>query len=427
QILLNLLSNAFKFTSEGKVSLNVRMATSGWNREHPQLSGVNRALAISVTDTGIGIPEDKQKLIFEAFQQADGTTSRKYGGTGLGLSISREIAGLLGGELQVSSTFGEGSTFTLYLPLDPPKIDKSSDDTATREQHAQRIEHIDGELDPMPSSAEPFVLVVTGDTDLADRVADEAQAHGLATNVASSGAAAISTSRRTPPAAVVIDTSLHDMDGTVLADMLAHQQDFATRPIWIVGEPSTGDGHVASVRSRSNVFESPRDTAAEMLGKLKEAIGGGGNETNVDASGEWTLDGRHILIVDDDIRNIFSLASVLEARGASVVYAERGADGIEMLRAKSSIDAALIDIMMPEMDGYETMQRIRQDDALSGIPLIAVTAKAMRGDRLKCLEAGADDYISKPVDIELLMAVLRVAFDRAPRLTGEASVVEAAK
>ncbi|WP_370033497.1 HAMP domain-containing protein [Qipengyuania mesophila] len=427
QILLNLLSNAFKFTSEGKVSLDVRMATSGWNREHPQLSDASRALAISVTDTGIGIPEDKQKLIFEAFQQADGTTSRKYGGTGLGLSISREIAGLLGGELQVSSTYGKGSTFTLYLPLDPPKVDKSSDDTSTRDQSSHRPLHLDREHDQLAPSAEPFVLIVTGDSELADRLTEEALAQGMATSVANSGAAAISTARRTPPVAVAVDTTLDDMDAMVLVDMLANQEGCAHRPIWIIEESGNEDGQHVSLHSRSNVLTSPRGEAPEAFRKLKRGIDEAGNQTSVECSDEWTLDGRHILIVDDDIRNIFSLASVLESRGASVVYAERGADGIEMLRAKSSIDAALIDIMMPEMDGYETMQRIRQDDDLAGTPLIAVTAKAMRGDRLKCLEAGADDYISKPVDIELLMAVLRVAFDRAARQPTEAADVEAVK
>jgi len=432
QILLNLLSNAFKFTGEGKVALDVRMATSGWNREHPELAGVDQAIAIAVTDTGIGIPEDKQKLIFEAFQQADGTTSRKYGGTGLGLSISREIAGLLGGELQVSSKPGEGSTFTLFLPLTPPQVDDSAGSSAQREEPREpRLVHLDEEGERASLSDNPFVLLVTGDSAIGDRLIEDAGKHGLAANMSTSGAAAITTVRRTPPAAVILDLDLPDMDAVVLLDLLVHNPGTSGCPVMVLGKGTATPAVEKRIAEGSTVFDRSAKDFSELFSALKAQIETDANEERQDdeqpAPSDDTLSNRHILIVDDDIRNIFSLASVLETRGASVVYAERGADGIEMLRAKSNIDAALIDIMMPEMDGYETMQRIREDDGLSGIPLIAVTAKAMRGDRNKCLEAGADDYISKPVDIDLLLAVLRVAFDRASEPRAETQEVEAAK
>jgi HAMP domain-containing protein/signal transduction histidine kinase/CheY-like chemotaxis protein len=273
QILKNLLSNAFKFTSEGKVTLHIALAEKSRKFPMDSLNQAKRVLAFSVTDTGIGIPEEKQKLIFEAFQQADGTTSRKYGGTGLGLTISREIALLLGGYIEVQSTPNQGSTFTLYLP--------------------QRYKGA-GE-DRMPTRVE----------------------------------------------------------------------------------------------ENSNVPSLP-----------------------VDAD----FSGKKVLLVDDDMRNIFALTSILEARGMTVSYAENGKVGLKQLQEKGGFDLILMDVMMPEMDGIEATTRIRSMDQYRNLPIITLTAKAMKGDREKCLAAGASDYITKPVDAQKLLSLMNVWLKRSDEM-----------
>jgi signal transduction histidine kinase/HAMP domain-containing protein/ActR/RegA family two-component response regulator len=275
QIVTNLLSNAFKFTSKGAVSLHVERAGSGWSLGHPVLDRAGTVAAFSVMDTGIGIPASKQRLIFEAFQQADGTTSREYGGTGLGLSISRELARLLGGEIRVASTPGQGSTFTLYLPVDQSP-------------------------------------------------------------------AGVPELRR---------------------------------------------------------FEPDEIRVAELPVSRIEA-----EEVAPQASNE--LADKRVLVVDDDIRNVFALTSALEQHGMKVLHAESGKEAIELLKASSDIDLVLMDVMMPGLDGFDTMRIIRQLDAYKTLPIVAVTAKAMAGDRERCLEAGANDYIAKPVNVDVLLATL---------------------
>jgi len=279
QIITNLLSNAFKFTSKGRVSLEVRAADSGWSPGHPVLSSAGTVVAFAVVDTGIGIPPSKQRLIFEAFQQADGTTSREYGGTGLGLSISRELARLLGGEIRVTSTPGEGSAFVLYLPLAyQPAVAESGFE---------------------PDSPEELAAF-------------------------------------TPAPAPV---------STVEAEEVAPQ-------------------------------------AANELAEKK------------------------VLVVDDDIRNVFALTSALEQHGMRVMHAESGKEGIEVLKRARDIDVVLMDVMMPGLDGFDTMRIVRQLDGYKSLPIIAVTAKAMVGDRDKCIEAGASDYLAKPVNVDVLLATL---------------------
>jgi CheY-like chemotaxis protein len=281
QVLKNLLANAFKFTESGSVRFRVEIAPPGKYFDSESLKTAGKVVAMSVTDTGIGIPRNKQRLIFEAFQQADGSTSRKYGGTGLGLSISREIAQALGGEIQVMSSPGEGSTFTLFVPA---RYEAAVVVPAPR---------VEVEMDYPPSS-------------------------------------------RTPSS------------------------------------------------------ESSRAPASE----LRKA--------------DYSLAGKTVLIVDDDPRNTFAITSLLEAESMKVLIAETGRAGIDMIEEHPEIDIVLMDIMMPDMDGYETMKLIRSDPKKRYLPVIAVTAKALKADRERCMTAGASDYLSKPVDESQLVDLIGI-------------------
>ncbi len=295
QILRNLLSNAFKFTEAGGVTLNVKRGSNG-------------RIAFAVSDTGVGIPPDKLQVIFEAFQQADGTTSRKYGGTGLGLSISRELARALGGEIEVASTVGAGTTFTLSLPLSYPR--------------------------PL----------------------------GVPTEVRTDG-----VSRLTPPgrrlALSAPASSATPVE--VGADGLAPEPGGGVSPDW----------------EASSSGLAGAGAGAEQLG-------------------------RKVLIVDDDVRNLFALASLLEDRGMEVIFGETGKEALAALERHPDVDIVLMDIMMPDMDGNETIEEIRRTLGLRELPIIAVTAKAMEGDRERSLSAGASDYITKPVEPERLLSLI---------------------
>jgi len=427
QIVLNLLSNAFKFTSRGGVTLSVRCAEKGWSPGHHVLRNSKQAIEIAVTDTGIGIPEDKQKLIFEPFHQADGTTSRKYGGTGLGLSISREISRLLGGELQVRSKPGEGSTFTLYVPLET-EVDVSSATVGSQARYDNSGAvvstalptgfEVDDDRDELGKS--PFALIVEDDPTFAAILLDTAHEAGLKGVVSTAGAGTLAMARKLQPNAITLDLGLADIDGFVLLDLLKHDPDTGHIPIHVI----SGADHSRSVLEMGafgatqkpaevdelvNVFKglSAEIDKQKPRRRRKPAVSSLPTVRPVPE-----LAGAKVLIVDDDIRNIFSLTSVLESHDVEVLHAERGRDGILILEQTPGVDVALIDIMMPEMDGYETMQQIRQRPELANLPLIAVTAKAMKGDRQKCLDAGASDYIAKPVDLELLLALLRVWVSR---------------
>ncbi|UUR06747.1 HAMP domain-containing protein [Sphingomonas glaciei] len=441
QIVLNLLSNAFKFTARGSVTLNVSTATKGWSPTHPVLRNGDRAIAIAVTDTGIGIPEDKQKLIFEAFQQADGTTSRKYGGTGLGLSISREIARLLGGELQVRSKPGVGSTFTLFVPLDAVPLNAAAAGGGTSARYENSGASVPTALpgfevqdDRDDLGKDPFVLIVEDDTAFAAILLDQAREAGLKGVVSAAGSGTLALARKLKPHAITLDLGLSDIDGFVLLDLLKHDPDTTHLPIHVI----SGADRSASVLAMGAVGVTEKPADQDELGKvfrnlLSEAKKGKRKRAPASSTSQpprevAELVGTKVLIVDDDIRNIFSLTSVLESYGVEVLHAERGKEGIGILERTDGIDAALIDIMMPEMDGYETMRQIRQRPQLAEVPLIAVTAKAMKGDRQKCLDAGASDYIAKPVDIELLLALLRVWIARNRELTPVShDIVEAAE
>ncbi|HET8819658.1 MAG TPA: response regulator, partial [Xanthomonadaceae bacterium] len=549
QILKNLLSNALKFTAKGSVKLRARVAHDGWTPGHAVLDKAGTVVAFEVEDTGIGISPEKQKIVFEAFQQADAGTSRKYGGTGLGLAISREIAGLLGGELRLESTPGEGSTFTLYLPLhysEPAaRVERRPRDEqqvpslkAPGDDEGPELEQVPddrGDLTP----GEPSLLVVEDDPRYATVLRDLARSRGFKVLVASRGAEALRLVREHKPSAISLDIFLPDMLGwTVLARL---KQDSATRhiPVQIVtveeerhhsiergafsylAKPATTESISAALqrikdytlprvkrllivedddRERMSIEELMRhddisiDTAAsgeqalerlrgdepydcvvldlrlpdmtgfELLDRIQEIPGlhelpivvFTGKELSADEdarlkraaksvvikgveSPERLLDetalflhrvidqlppakrrmvqrlhesdealrDKRVLVVDDDVRNIFALSSVLERHGMHVVTAGNGQEAIDKVAGDEEIDLVLMDIMMPGMDGYDTMRAIRDKPESRALPIVALTAKAMKGDREKCLEAGASDYLAKPVVTDQLLGVLR--------------------
>ena len=553
QVLKNLLSNAFKFTEQGGVRLTVSSAQQGWSADHPILSGAGSVVAFEVTDTGIGIPAEKQRIIFEAFQQADAGTSRKYGGTGLGLAISRELASLLGGEIQLRSTPGKGSTFTMYVPQTyvgaaaaPPPERKGASATApvflanpAVTEQDQRIEDDREDLE----EGDTVLLIVDDDPHYARVIADLSHDKGFKVLVATSGAEALALAREFNPTAISLDVFLPDMLGWTVLNHL--KQDSRTRHIpvqmltldddrrhglargafaYVTKPTSPEDLNAALTRIRD--YSLPRrkrllvveDNPAEQL-SIRELLGHDDIDIDVadsgakalekleesgydcvvldlrlpDMSGFEVLDqlrdheklrdlpvvvftgrelsaeedsrlhmlarsvvvkdvesperlldetalflhrvvanlppekqrmldrlhqsdealyGKKVLIVDDDVRNIFALSSVLERRGMSVLTAGTGREAIATIESTPDLAIVLMDIMMPEMDGYETMQVIRQNGSLRRLPIIALTAKAMKGDREKCLEAGASEYLAKPVNTEQLLSALRMWLHR---------------
>ncbi|WP_222110064.1 HAMP domain-containing protein [Streptomyces cupreus] len=338
QVLRNLLSNAVKFTDSGSVELVIRPAGAdvpvGIREQLLETGSLRDAdaglIAFSVTDTGIGIAASKMRVIFEAFKQADGTTSRKYGGTGLGLSISREIAQLLGGEIHAQSEPGRGSTFTLYLPLHPSELPPQG-------YHQQ----------PMPALGAGDLVASAEDLSELSDVEIETPAEVRSYRETQNGAAALFRRRRRRTAA-----------------------ELEQRPVQQEQWPSVEQ---------------------EAVPQVRRGIRFGGEK---------------VLIVDDDIRNVFALTSVLEQHGLSVLYAENGREGIEVLEQHDDVAVVLMDIMMPEMDGYATTTAIRRMPQFAGLPIIALTAKAMKGDREKAIESGASDYVTKPVDPDHLLSVM---------------------
>ncbi|MFJ8553406.1 HAMP domain-containing protein [Streptomyces sp. NPDC093676] len=336
QILRNLLSNAVKFTHSGSVELRVTRVPSEQFSEET-LRGAESVIAFSVKDTGIGIAPEKLPIIFEAFQQSEGTTNRKYGGTGLGLSISREIAGMLGGKIVAESEPGAGSRFTLYIPSHYPGA------TATQALAELRAAGVSPLL---PAEARAAA-------DVTDDVTATEEALGR----------------------------VEDLDaGLPLADHLA--------------EDLSGMGVTGAPDGREDSW--PKTT------RLKEWLSGRPGRV---------LAGRQILIIDDDIRNVFALTHVLGRVGITVKYAENGREGLEVLERSPEVSLVLMDIMMPEMDGYDTIRSIRNTPRLSHLPIIAITAKAMPGDRDKAIDSGADDYVPKPVNIDRLLSVICDLFD----------------
>jgi HAMP domain-containing protein/signal transduction histidine kinase/CheY-like chemotaxis protein len=569
QIIKNLLSNAFKFTHHGHVTLSVEPATGGWNRENEELNRAAEVLCFAVSDTGIGIPADKQQIIFEAFQQADGSTSRKYGGTGLGLAISRELSRLLSGEIRLVSAPGGGSTFNLYLPTvyAPTRLNRKGVAAAEAAPAAPALPARPApEPAPEPEDAgqavnefgddrndihagDRVLLIVENDQGFARFLLDAAREKGFKGLVTSRGAAGLALAREYDPDAVTLDIHLPDIDGwrvldrlkkdtvtrhvpvcvistddskdralasgcmaflakpipsrEVLDKLLDHLSDYLARPArrLLVVEPDPAKRDQLKVRltdpevlvtavpdaaaARRALAEQPTDCVVAGPGAdgLSEAFAPGGafgadapahlstrlpvllftdgQPADEGGADPWRrvaeactvrrvhspdvlidlatfylhrpfaklpeaqrlrlaeldrtdkiLAGRKVLIVDDDMRNIFALSTVLEEHDMVIASADNGRDAITMLQEDPGVEIVLMDIMMPEMDGMETMREIRKVPRLKNLPIVAVTAKAMKGDREKCIEAGAWDYLSKPVDPEQLLAVLRAWLHR---------------
>lgn len=537
--------------------LSIGVVQSGWTPDLPQLSHADAVLAFSVADTGIGIASDKLQLIFEAFQQADGSTARKYGGTGLGLSISRELARLLGGEIRVTSIVGQGSTFTLFLPYSggglisqmPQQNATLAPQTLTRVLEAS-IMSSDGSAHAVPSEAafddrnmiasgDPSLLIVEDDARFSAILLAFAREKGFKGIVSQSGDAALTLARDYCPTSILLDIDLPDCDGFTVLDRLKRDPGTRHIPVHIVSnsnERERGLQHGAISyltkpikrerleeefnriqqflirRKRSLLVVEDEDlqrariveligehdvqiTAVESGQKALEVL----RSTHFDCmvldltlpdidgfelletiskdkklrdlpviiytakelsrkevtkirkvaktivvkdarsperlldetalflhrspadlpelqrrmledmhASDGTLAGRKVLVVDDDLRNIFALTTVLERQDMKVVFAENGRDGIELLEQDPDIEIVLMDIMMPEMDGYDTMRAIRKIPKFKSMPIITLTAKAMKGDRDKCFEAGASDYITKPVDSAQLLSLMRV-------------------
>ncbi|MGO6767563.1 response regulator, partial [Rhizobium johnstonii] len=554
QILKNLLSNAFKFTAQGGVTLRVASATSGWSSDHPSLKHAPSVIAFEVVDTGIGIPPEKQRIIFEAFQQADASTSRKYGGTGLGLAISRELANLLGGEIQLRSTPGVGSTFVLYLPLTyvgagavapksvPPANVVEFAEAAAHRRAEKPTEHVEDDRHQI-AAGDSVLLVVEDDAHYARVLVDLARDNGFKVLVAMRGSDALALAQDYRPAAISLDIFLPDMLGWTVLSQLKQNPQTRHIPVQIISldedrqhgltrgafafmsKPTTPEG-LGKALSRLKAYAQPRrkhlllveDNEAERLSVTAllghddidiTSVGSGsealaalrqnsadcvvldlslpdmsgfdvleqmrddaeigevpvvvftGRELSAEEdaalhsmarsvvvkgvesperlldetalflhrvvadlpaakqatlqelhSSDEDLVGETVLLVDDDARNIFALSSVLERRGMKVLTATTGSEAIDVINNEPSVAIVLMDIMMPGMDGYETMQVIRSEPRFRRLPIVALTAKAMKGDREKCLEAGASDYLAKPVNTEQLLSALRMWLHR---------------
>jgi HAMP domain-containing protein/CheY-like chemotaxis protein len=541
QILKNLLSNAFKFTAQGHVTIRVAPAESGWSPDHQWLNRSHSVVGFSINDTGIGIAPEKQKLIFEAFQQADAGTSRKYGGTGLGLAISRELATLLGGEIRLNSVPGEGSTFTLYLPM----IFPGTTATIARQNAsapiilpAPRDENIADDREAIVEG-DQVLLIVEDDPHYARVLVGLARDKGFKAIAATRGSAAISLARQFLPTAITLDIFLPDMLGWTVLNNLKLDPNTRHIPVQIISieeerqhglshgafsytiKPATTEGldqcfdrikqfviprkkrllivedneterssivellahddiEISNVGTGAEAFQIlldrpfdccvldlrlPDMSGYALLEKLQAEPGlreipivvftgkelDAAEEKQLRAvaksivlkdvqspdrlfdetalflhrvvaelpeskrniltrlhSSTEVLRGRKALVVDDDARNIFALTTLLENHEMEVLSATNGRQAIEIIKSEPDLSVVLMDIMMPEMDGYETMREIRRNSEFRSLPILALTAKAMKGDREKCLEAGASDYIAKPVDTDQLVSLLRV-------------------
>jgi len=522
QIIRNLLSNAFKFTKEGSVTLKIGYRE---NHKHP--------IEVSVSDTGIGIPKAKQELIFQAFTQADGTTSREFGGTGLGLSISKELSTLLGGYISLTSKENEGSEFVVHLPNLP--LQNKHHKNKNRIKQVSTKASIDDRMS-LSLKDEAF-LIIDDDENFAKTLYEEIKTAGASALIAHDGKSALELAKKHVLKGILLDLTLPDIDGIELLKKFKQDRELKYIPVHIISskdkdmkglklgavgytqKPLHGD----DVETILNTLKSTNENVVKNLliveddkvhlDALVELVGEGvhtestdsaedaielikkenfnaivvdlgltrGNgyevcefvkashpnipiivytgqdltqadkanlrrlsdaivlktaysderilseielflhknlheEKKIDQQNEPArLDGLHILAVDDDIKNIYVLTTALDDYGAKVSAAYDGKEALEFLKQDRSVDIVLMDIMMPVMDGYEAMEKIRLDEELKNIPVIALTAKAMKEDRKKCLDAGADDYVSKPLNLEALSALIKAWSEKRAR------------
>lgn len=463
QVVRNLIGNAFKFTMKGSVTLHITKAKPE-QLPSPLKEADEPYLAMHVVDTGIGIPKDKQDLIFEAFQQLDGTTSRNYGGAGLGLSISRELARLLGGKLQLVSREKKGSTFTFFLPMkavEPSMIPVNStvalyEKAIAEAQAALTAEGKEGHTSKERSKlVKPYMPQVSADHEdlpltaweeaLLKEVAVSEEVNGhkwpfgekklliveddgpqrqslialiegadVAVTAVSTGTEALKVLGEEKFDGMVLDLLLPDMTGFELMDKISHHSRLRRIPIIVYTGKLLNAKEETELKKRAQSIiikdvKSPERLLQETMILLKRSEEAQpSDEAESQGPSDQLLSGKRVLLVDDDVRNVFALSSVLEQYDMNIVYAENGREALEALDAEASFDLILMDMMMPEMDGYEAMRCIREQPRFEKLPIIALTAKAMKEDRNKCIEAGASDYVSKPFQTEQLLSLMRV-------------------
>ncbi len=406
QIVKNLLANAFKFTEKGGVTLRVHRTAPGGD------PAPENAVVFSVIDTGIGIPADKQQIIFEAFRQADGSTSRRYGGTGLGLTISRHLAQLLGGEIRLRSVEGSGSEFSLLLPpefpLEAPPI--------TPPAAPQPV--------PPPAHPEstPLLLVIEDDLHFAGIVRELAVRKGFRVNFAPGGMEGAQTAASLRPDAVLLDICLPDIDGLAVLARLRKNPRTQAIPVHVVSVfDRPGDALALGAVSYHTkpisleTLDGTLDTILRSLGKnpvpaAADLVPSGAAPARADDAAPppfLPLDGKTLLLADDDMRTLFALSSALEARNATVWPAKNGAEALETLRLHPETDLVLMDADMPGMDGFETIRRIRREPHLRALPILVLTEPSDPAGPGACLEAGATGYLQKPVDMDALDKQIR--------------------
>ncbi|WP_449539237.1 response regulator [Ferdinandcohnia sp. Marseille-Q9671] len=416
QVLHNLLSNAFKFTHEGSVTLEVSTI--------PSNKGTSK-LSFSVIDTGIGIPKEKLDSIFQAFQQADGTTSRKYGGTGLGLTISRENAALLGGEVIVTSAETRGSTFTFLVGDYEGTADR---DVVVIDEAAVTLERVPNENKSasgksstdyrLPAQEENShikrLLIVDDDknqrTSLMELIGDM----DVIIKAVSTGKEALEELKVNKYDCVILDLGLTDTTGFVLLEKIEQIESTIIGKIIIyTGRDITLREEAHLTKFAHTIIIKDQHSPQRLKDELELYFNCDSEETvytDLDyvVEADTILKDKKILLVDDDVRNVYALSSILELYGMEVHFAENGLEALELVKSESNFDLVLMDIMMPEMDGYECIQKIRKLPQFETLPIIALTAKAMKGDREKCLEVGASDYIGKPVEPDKLISLIKV-------------------
>ncbi|MFS0661086.1 response regulator [Niallia alba] len=409
QLLKNLLSNSFKFTQQGGIQLEIASTPNG-------------ECSFSIKDTGIGIPKEKQEFIFQAFQQADGTTSRKFGGTGLGLSICREISQLLGGHIEVESEEEKGSIFTFSVGNYQREKTDNFSSLMGEEVAVSREQDVMLDIPSVPQNhiAETRrdikrVLIVDDDTIQRNFLMEHIGDKNVIIKAVSTGLEAIEELKVNQFDCVILDLGLTDTSGFVLLEQIkaedAHKD--LTVFIYTASMLSSKEELFLNKYAHTIIIKDPH--APQRLKEELDLYLSENQESEEPENRAFhhtpktkALEGKNILLVDDDVRNVYALSSILELHGMKIIFAENGREALEILDEKEEIDLVLMDIMMPEMDGYEAIRKIRLDDRVKDLPVIALTAKAMKDDREKCLEAGASDYITKPINSDRLISLISV-------------------